>query len=101
MAFYERDQDLMDPVLEIWVDDAVRPTTLRCAGRLGAGTRHAVLDAVAELLATGPRRLVVDVSDLEVADSEGAGTLVQVQRMVREAGAAMAWRGVSPASRAS
>ncbi len=86
--------DPMEPRLTLWLDDAERPTMLRCAGTLERGTEAAVLGAVSEMLAHGARSLVVDVTDLAVDDLAGARALVEVQRMAGEASAEVTWKGL-------
>jgi anti-anti-sigma factor len=78
--------------------DAVAPPTLtvevqRCAentivvychGRLVAGTTAVLTAAVCELL-PGPRRIVLDLGDLQHTDSMGLGTLVRLYASAKRA----------------
>jgi anti-anti-sigma regulatory factor len=86
---YQPRTDVVYPTLEIWIDNAACPPTLRCAGALRSDTGQAVLKAVSEMLALGPQELVFDISDLEVTDASGVNVLIQVRRMAQEAGVAL------------
>lgn len=91
---YEPDIAAIAPTLELTLNYSPRPTSLRCVGTLDARTQRHMLQAVDELLAVGPSHVTVDVRDLRVADSDGANALTLVQRMVRDAGAILRWRGI-------
>lgn len=80
----------MDPVLEL----TLGPGSLACAGTLDALTRRHVLEAVKVVLVEEPPIVDIDVSALRVADSDGANALVAMQRMVRDAGVGLHWRGL-------
>lgn len=80
----------IDPVLEL----TFGPNSLTCAGTLDVSTRRHVLEAVEMVLDDVPSTLGIDVSALEVADADGAQTLVVMQRMVRDAGVRLRWRGL-------
>lgn len=80
--------------LVLTLDPVARPASLHCAGTLDTRTRQYVLKAVRELLACSPASVRIDVSELRVADSTGANTLAHVQRMVRQHGATIHWRGL-------
>lgn len=79
-----------EPLLEL----TMLPGSLACAGVLSRRTRRHVLEAVQLILEGETSTLVVDVSELQIADVDGANALAHVQRMVREAGAALCWRGL-------
>ena len=82
------------PYVDDIADDVTRPTSLCCRGILDARTRRHVLDEVQTLLAHRPSRVCIDVRELVLADVEGARTLTQVQRLVRDAGAILSWDGL-------
>jgi hypothetical protein len=79
-----------DPVLEL----EFGPCSLQCAGTLDSRTRHTVLEAVEVVLLGNPPNIAVDVSGLRVADADGANSLVILQRMIRDAGVNLQWRGL-------
>ena len=78
------------PVLEL----TLGPGSLTCAGTLDALTRRHVLEAVEVLLFDEPPMVDIDVSGLRIDDNEGANALVAIQRMVRDAGVGLHWRGL-------
>ncbi len=80
----------IDPVLEL----TFGPFSLECAGTLNFSTRRHVLEAVEVILDGRPSSIGIDVSGLEVADTDGANALVVMQRMVREAGVSLRWQGL-------
>lgn len=53
-----------------------------------------MLDALDELLRTSPSMVVIDVMDLQLPDLEAADALAEVQWRVRQAGAALQWKGL-------
>src|SRR5262249_29591134 len=55
--------------------------------------RQVVFDAVAEVLAAGTGQLVIETSNLFIADDAGARALIELERMVRDASAALIWQG--------
>lgn len=79
----------VEPVLEL----TIGRTSLECSGTLSTRTRRHVLEA-AETLLAGSLAVTVDVSDLYVADVDGANTFARLQRMAREAGAELHWVGL-------
>lgn len=81
----------MDPVLELWVDVARRPTSVRLRGMLDHQTGHSVLGVMEELLGDGHLDVLVDVGGLEVRGSDGFATLVAVEQAVRRAGGRSQW----------
>lgn len=81
----------MDPVLELWVDVAHRPTSLRLRGTLDHETGRSVLGVVEELLHDGHLDVLVDVRGLEVRGSDGFATLAAVEQAVRQAGGRTQW----------
>lgn len=89
---HETDIAAVAPTLELTLDYEL--TSLRCAGTLDTRTRHHVIDAVDELIAGEPGGIVIDVAGLYVADVDGANTLAEVQRMVRDAGCRLRWQGL-------
>jgi hypothetical protein len=78
------------PVLEL----TLGPGSLTCAGTLDALTRRHVLEAVEIVLFEEPPMVDIDVSGLRIGDNEGANALVVIQRMVRDAGVGLHWRGL-------
>lgn len=84
----------MRPALEIWVDGGATRARIRLVGTLDRSTQTSMLAAIEDLLENGCRRLAVDVTDLYVADQEGAQALTEAQRMARDATSALTWRGV-------
>ena len=86
----ERDIAEMDPMLEL----TMSPSSLACTGILNVSTRRHVLEAVALVLDGKPESIGIDVSGLRVTDADGANALVVMQRMAREAGVELRWRGL-------
>ncbi len=80
----------MAPVLEL----TFGPRSLECVGTLDTRTRRHVLEAVEIVLQDGPPSVDIDISGVRVADADGANTLVALQRMVKDAGASLHWRGL-------
>lgn len=80
----------VDPVLEL----TFGPSSLACAGTLDISTSRHVLEAVEFVLGGKPHSIGIDVSGLHVADADGANALVVMQRMAREAGVELHWRGL-------
>jgi anti-anti-sigma regulatory factor len=80
----------VDPALELTLGQH----SLVCRGTLDARTRRYVLDAASTLLARHPGFVTVDISELRVADVEGANTFATLKRLAREAGAELRWRGL-------
>lgn len=78
------------------VDDVVRPTALRCVGRLDRRTRHRLIAAVEEMLRGEPGAITIDVEKLRLMDGDAANALTQVQRMVRQSGVLLRWQGLRP-----
>lgn len=72
-----RDIAAVDPPLEL-------PTSLQCSGTLSGRTWPQVLKATKTLLARWPPTVTIDVSDLYVADVDGANTFARLQRMGRK-----------------
>lgn len=89
---YREDVEAVDPVLELTVDYVDR--SLRCDGTLDARTRSHVIEAAEDLLARRPSRICIDISSLRITDAEGANALGHIQRMARDAGAVLDWRGL-------
>lgn len=85
----------MRPTLEIWVDGGATRARIRLVGTLDRATQASMLTAIEDLLEHGCRRLAVDVTDLYVADQEGARALTEAQRMARDTTSALTWRGVN------
>ncbi|MHB1555760.1 MAG: STAS domain-containing protein [Acidimicrobiales bacterium] len=81
----------VDPVLVLTVDPA---TTLRCVGTLDTHDQQNLVAVVDEMLRARPGNITVDIEQLQLADAEAANTLAQVQRMVKDSGAALHWHGV-------
>jgi|GEM_PF-6924400 len=80
----------IDPELEL----TIGPCTLECAGTLNARTRGYVLEALEVVLQSEPPSVDINISDLRVADADGATALIAVERIVREAGVKVHWRGL-------
>lgn len=80
------------PALELSLDYV--QASLRCVGTLDTLTRRHLFEAVDELLMDVPARITIDVTDLQVADVDGANALANVQRMVRDAGSRLRWMGL-------
>jgi ABC-type transporter Mla MlaB component len=80
----------VDPALELTLGQH----SLVCRGTLDARTRPYVLDAAATLLARHPGFVNVDISELRVADVDGANTFAKLQRLARDAHAELRWRGL-------
>lgn len=91
---YQPDIAAVAPSLELTLSYRPGQSMLRCVGTLDTRTRRHVLEAAEELLATAPSSVTVDVEDLHVDDVDGANALTQVQRMMREAGVRLQWRGL-------
>lgn len=82
-------------MLELTIRFTSEAPSLRCTGTLDARTRDHVLDALAELLRSSPSTVVIDVTDLQVADLEAADVLAEVQFRGRQAGASLQWQGLN------
>lgn len=80
------------PMLQLTLD-YMHPS-LRCAGTLDARTRGHVLEAAEVLFARRPSRIVIDITDLHIADVDGANALAHLQRMARDARAVLRWQGL-------
>lgn len=91
------DSDVPEQALRLRVDGARSTTSIRCTGTLDAGTCEQLLDALADVLGTGARRVKLDVTDLTVTDLKGASALVRAQRAVRDVGGLVVWRGLDRA----
>jgi anti-sigma B factor antagonist len=59
---------------------------LQLSGELDLGARAALDACIAESLADGPRRLVLEVSGLEFADATGIGAVMQARDAADAAG---------------
>lgn len=59
---------------------------LRPVGRLNLVTAPALRQAVADQIALGRARLIVDLADVEFMDSSGLGALIGALKTTREAG---------------
>ena len=81
----------VDPVLVLTVNPA---TTLRCVGTLDASDRQHLVDIVEEVLRARPDEVTIDIEHLQLADTEAARTLDEVQGMVKGSGAGLHWHGV-------
>ena len=80
----------VDPALEL----TVGTDSLLCRGTLNTSTRSFVLEAAEMLLAHRPPVVTIDISELHVADVDGADTFVHLQRMTREVGVELRWQGL-------
>lgn len=91
---YRPDVDAMAPILELGIDYA--GPSVSCVGDLDVRTKHHLVEAVGELVATTGERaeIAIDVSRLHLADLQAANTLAEVQGMVRAAGMRVRWRGL-------
>jgi hypothetical protein len=92
--------DDMGQVLEVWIDDARLPVTVRVLGVLSQSTGPMLLAIVDDLLLEGFATFMMDSAGLEIADASGAAALVVLQRRLREASATLLWRGAQFALRA-
>jgi ABC-type transporter Mla MlaB component len=91
MSANDEDIAAVDPALVLSVDSS---TVLRCAGTLDSRTRPCLVDAVTNMLRDEPSTIAVDIEKLRLADSAAANALTQVQRIAKDAGAAVHWRGL-------
>jgi len=67
------------------------------SGRLTLGREVEQLEsAVAEQLANGRKKVVIDLSTLDYADSSGIGTMVSCLTQVKQAGGELRLAGVNP-----
>lgn len=80
----------IDPVLEL----TLGLRSLTCSGTLNFSTRRHVLEATGLVLEGKPSGIGIDVSGLQVTDADGANALVVMQKMVRDAGVSLHWRGL-------
>lgn len=73
--------------MRITVDaDSDGPALVALEGRLDLSTATLVRQRLAELVASGSRRLVIDLGDVSFIDSTGLGTLVSGYKAARLAG---------------
>ena len=67
------------------------------SGRLTLGREVEQLEStVAEQLASGRKKVVIDLSTLDYADSSGIGTMVSCLTQVKQAGGELRLAGVNP-----
>jgi anti-anti-sigma factor len=59
---------------------------LRVSGDLDLGSGYRVREAIREAVATGSRRLVVDLTEVRFCDSTGVGVLIAARRLLRSCG---------------
>jgi anti-anti-sigma factor len=59
---------------------------LQVAGDLDLGTGSKVREAVREAVATGSRRVLVDLTEVRFCDSTGVGVLIAARRLLRSCG---------------
>jgi anti-anti-sigma regulatory factor len=88
------DVDAMAPALVLTLDFSVSATSLRCVGTLEGRTRHHMVAAVEQMLRPRPHGVSIDIGELDLADDDAAGALIEVQRMVGDAGAVLRWHGI-------
>ena len=69
---------------------------LALSGEVDVSNTPQVREAGLKLLSDGARKLVVDLSGIEYMDSAGLGTLVGLQKRLREVGGAMVIAGPQP-----
>ena len=67
-------------------DDAAGFTILRLVGRLNMVTARQLRSSVAEAVAEGRSRLVIDLARTESMDSSGLGVLINSLKVARQAG---------------
>lgn len=89
---YQPDITAVAPALELTLQYI--PASLRCTGTLDTRTRCHFVEAVEELLASAPSSVTIHIGELHVGDVDGANTLAHAQRLAREAGIRLRWRGL-------
>lgn len=89
---YQPDVDAMSPTMQLTLNYSKRE--LRCTGVLDSTTRRHVVEAADELLMGMPLSITIDVTHLTVTEADGANVLAHVQKMARDAGVRLRWRGL-------
>lgn len=84
-----------DVALELWVDVARQPVSVRLAGTLDGSTAVNLVAVVEELIVEGVREFDLQTAGLRVVGPEGAGALEALELLVRRAGGRMTSDGTS------
>jgi hypothetical protein len=80
-----------DVALEMWIDTDRVPVSVRLAGTIGRATGARLVAVIAELIADGYDDFEVRTAALRVTEPGGDEALINVQRLITESGARVAW----------
>jgi hypothetical protein len=80
----------METVLELWVDTASRPTTIRLSGVLDRINSRSVGPIVVELLGEGYRDFLMRIDGLELSDDAGVNALMDIEQLIKAGGGSFA-----------
>lgn len=84
------DIEAVDPTMNL----TLQASSLVCNGALNARTRPYLLEAAQVLFADHPTRVTIDISEVDIEDVDGANTFAHLQRMARQAGTTLHWKGL-------
>jgi anti-anti-sigma factor len=82
--------------LQLEVDDDGTVATVRLIGELDLASADQVRNCFGEIFASGRRRLVADLSELDFIDSTGLGVMVAALKRFRSDGGEMAVADAAP-----
>ncbi|QOJ13500.1 MAG: STAS domain-containing protein [Planctomycetia bacterium] len=82
--------------LRIRVETSDGVSVLSLEGEIAFSNAPALLEQAARVAGAGARHLIVDLSQVSYLDSSGVGTLVQIKRMVEQAGGGLALAALQP-----
>src|ERR1019366_4972533 len=80
-----------EPLLEVWIDVAGTPVMVHLSGVLDRNTGANLRTVVEQVLGEGHRAFSMDIDHLEVPDTGGIVTLLDIERSVLSSGGEVAW----------
>jgi hypothetical protein len=81
----------MEPELELSIDVATLPVTVRLVGTLHSQTGKNVRSVIEELVQEGHRDFSMQVECLQLPDPAGFSSLVGIQRLIKSIGGTIRW----------